>query len=845
MKKNELYLLLEKILLDEKKNSFLVNYCFEEYNLLFTNTKITIVEKDQVNLFYNKLNEFFVDFIGEIVSYRKEIAYNYFKIFSNFFQYLKLSNRSEGYLNEYRIFAIRTMELALTLQRHNINARDLFFDKKKSHEFYYNLLNIFQIDYNSENNKNSYESKEVKIFEKTFKWKLDGLGIYTSDDIFIVIKSTVKAPWGTGKTEPSLREYLKLHYYGVYQVYNQISIEVKRKGKGGLGILLIPLDCFPKQIYTEGKIVWLNRKPENEGKNETILSVTDDKDELFERIAKANKRIKSLNDSTKLYGLADSVKKYNSFIEDESDNKSSEHEIKTPKKSSKYKQILLNKSIGHLSAKNNLYLPSKYNIPDIEMLRAFLSSISSKNSYEFKILIMTILLGIDTHWIISIILKLSEELKLINKKYLRVNLTTAYAQTRNEILFKNTKKYIEFELPILLINYFKQTGEILYEKLYKMIEEEKTFFDKEVTNTFYSCKTITNLLEFLVDQYGKIETERLMNEFVSNEVHQQKKYLQKNKKFFNKYIKIDSRTLHLYSFFFYKLQHKESDIAHLFLKKKTANIHTKLTYVASPTKVLSMTIWIEELARLLELEPNYTSTFDTDTQYSGTNKLILPNKYKEFLMILSKTSFENEYANLTLKMIYIRYVFCILLATRKYNFSCDLQQYSERKKLLFIHEKAKNTYSSKRIIPVTDLGSLYIKKFYRLKYEYNLYAFSPVIVDNDGNEKSMNHKNLMEWLQVYKNDIVNLWSMKEYEIIENFISKVVRDFGRHIFASEANNFRSIDQDYVDAFLNHFFRGTQDQGIYSSFDNREYFRQTRELMRSIEQKYIPYWKEVGI
>jgi len=189
-------------------------------------------------------------------------------------------------------------------------------------------------------------------------------------------------------------------------------------------------------------------------------------------------------------------------------------------------------------------------------------------------------------------------------------------------------------------------------------------------------------------------------------------------------------------------------------------------------------------------------------------------------------------------------VFCVLLATRRYNFSCDLQQFSKRKKLLFIHEKAKNTYSSKRIIPVNELGSLYIEKFYRLKDEYHLYAFSPVIVDDDGNEKPMNQENLMEWLQINKNEIVNQWSIQKYEIIENFVSKVVRDFGRHIFASEAHNSKAIDQDYVDALLNHFYRGTQDQGMYSSFDNQKYFKQVRELMQGVEKKYIPFWKEVG-
>ncbi len=842
MKQNELYIQLKNSLLSEDNTyQHLIDYCSDKLDKFQNYGTISDDEKKEIELYLEGLNEFFFLYVQEILNYKTEIAYNYFKILYNFFNYLELESRSTAYLSEYRIFAIRIMEIAFILQRYNLQTRDIFFTQKTSLEFYINLLDIYEINFLSKNQKKIRERQDAKVLRDTFKIKKDGIGIKSGNQEVYAFRSAVKIPRGYGTSDPTLEDYLKLHYNGVYQVYNNIALSKnKNGGGGGLAIKLEPLDPFPKNLYNEGKIIWLEKKTVNNRKSKTNTSTDYDHDEEQEAVAKSNRRITSPSNPSKPYGMNDSVKEYNSYI----DKVSSDHTITTPKRTNKYKEILLNKSIGHLSAKANLYLSSQYNIPDINILGSFLSNIENKKSYEYKILVTIILIGIDIRQLFAMKLKLSRDVELVHKEYLRVNLTTAYAQTRNEALFKATKKYVEFSLPKFLLNYIDSIEEKLYEKLSGFIEKEKTFYNKDVEEEFHTCKSVVQLLDFLINNYGVLQSKKFLNQFLDKEVDSFQKYLQEKRKKYKKFIKITTKTLHLYSFHYYKLFHKESDIAHLFLKRKTSNIHTKLTYVASPTKIFNMTLWINELAKVLQIEHSEHIVNIADSKYSGSNKLVEPDEYKNFLTTLSKLEFENDNANLTLKMIYLRYVFCILLATRKYRFSCDLQEYSKRKKLLFLHEKAKHTYSSKRIVPITDLGFRYIEKFYQLKNEYNLQSFSPVIVDDEGNEEILSQANLLEWLHMHRDVIIKQWSNDRNELIEDFIINVVRDFGRHIFASESHNSRSLDQDYVDAFLNHFSRGTQDQGMYSSFDNKEYFKQLRELMNNIEKKYIPFWKEIG-
>jgi hypothetical protein len=54
----------------------------------------------------------------------------------------------------------------------------------------------------------------------------------------------------------------------------------------------------------------------------------------------------------------------------------------------------------------------------------------------------------------------------------------------------------------------------------------------------------------------------------------------------------------------------------------------------------------------------------------------------------------------------------------------------------------------------------------------------------------------------------------------------------------------LNAEYLDAFLNHFKMGTEDQGIYSNFNNQDYQKQIIKKIEIIEENYLPKFVRIG-
>ncbi len=401
---------------------------------------------------------------------------------------------------------------------------------------------------------------------------------------------------------------------------------------------------------------------------------------------------------------------------------------------------------------------------------------------------------------------------------------------------------MEFQIPNILISFFEEMKKSIFEKLKILVLEYKELWGEEVYNSFHNSTNISKIQEFISDNLEKKIISQIYEELIKQYKDNLAKFLLHQMKLFNKRIVIYTKNLHLYSIHYFKLLHEESNINMLFLKNKTANIHTKLTYVQTTTKLMNMTKWINEFVRELQLLDSSSDVkLIIDSDFSGSNKVKSPKDTKTFFKILTEIEMKNNFSNLTIRMIYIRYIFSISMASRKYYFSVNVKQYSTREKILFIHEKDKNLYTSKRIVPITILCDKYIQYFLKLRKKYQFNSYSPVIFLNNGSVQDFNNENLMIWFNENKEELMSILTEQDFEFMKNFIFSVVLDFGRHIFASKAHNDMNLAQDYIDAMLNHFENGTQDQGMYSLFDNKEYFTKIRNIIEEIEKEYIPFCK----
>ncbi|RLA82329.1 MAG: hypothetical protein DRG78_07505 [Epsilonproteobacteria bacterium] len=816
---NNLHDVLKNILLKEdKEHKYLIGY-IEQKSKRSKNLEI--------NKYTDCLADFFSNYDIELTRYKQLIAYNYFWLLSKFYEYISLNNYSQEYLEEYRIFAIRTMELSFILQKNSIPAVEIFFNKKEK-DFYKNLMQIYKIDFKK--GTISLENK-AKVLESTVKLGRDKKKEY-KENVWIEVaqhsaidsyKSMVNMSIGF-VDGAKLYSYLRLEEVSVRNVYDGIEAHKRNAaGIGGRGFILKPLDSYYGTLIKKNLLKNINNNDEfYEWSSRRPSSFLTDKGDDFRAIK-------------------DISNEYNKFAE-------TYNKITTKKEDNKnaFKKYKLSSALGHLQAKANLNIASKYTIPKIELLAIFLKN-SNDKSFEYNLLVLSMVLGIEYKNIVAILLDKSDDFKIVNKIFLRIKLTTAYAGIKNQELFRKSKKEVEVELPEHIVKKILNMKEQLYDRLNRVFLEQKELFTTEDKQIVEECKSIKCIELFMNENLSSSKIEEIYEELFNKISKSFSSYIEKSKKGFNKTIVINSKSLHLYSFYYFKQFYNGSEINHLFLKNKTANIHTKLAYVNTTKYLLNMSVWLNELSDELALvDTRKVNNYKIESDYSGSNKYISAQVFKMFLQNLMDLEFKTIEDNVSIRMIYLRYVFSVLFATREYYFSANVMDYSKRLKILFIHEKAKNLYSSKRIIPVTDLGDEYIRYFLKLKNKHNLQSFSPYVPLTEEYKKTEFDKHatnnmIVSWFLERRDYIVSIYNEEKYDAIYNFVSSVELNFGRHIFASEAHNFMSMEQDYVDALLNHFEKGTQEQGKYSLFDNQEYFKSFRVVMQKIEKDYIPFFK----
>jgi len=186
-------------------------------------------------------------------------------------------------------------------------------------------------------------------------------------------------------------------------------------------------------------------------------------------------------------------------------------------------------------------------------------------------------------------------------------------------------------------------------------------------------------------------------------------------------------------------------------------------------------------------------------------------------------------------MIALRYILAIQISTRNFEHSCNLFDFSQRERILFLQEKNTNSDDSKRVIPLTQKCLENIEYFYHLKHKYKLNSYAPILLSQKENktiEKVINKKNTLEFFDTLDQKID---SVKDIKV---FVNKTALNFGRHVFSSIASFDETLNLSYLDAYLNHYKFGCLDQAIFSNFSNQDYLSQTAKCIQKIEDLYFP-------
>jgi len=468
---------------------------------------------------------------------------------------------------------------------------------------------------------------------------------------------------------------------------------------------------------------------------------------------------------------------------------------------SKFKRYLVSRAISNSIAKNNLNL-SKYNIPEIAHLRDFFAFLYKKDKLKTDLILLQIVFN--------------SNLEKLVKGFINEN-----------IFFdiKNKKLYMEYG------DFFSSLKEEV--KIFKNIKKDKRFY-------IYIENLMSSILEDFRINISGINNSNFI-EKVEKLEEELKIFLNNSKKEFNKKIGLTLKVLPELSFFYFKKLYKTLSINMLFAKDINKNDQARLCYCATSKRLKSYEEWIKELLKILEIynvrefkeSTHISNSFSADEKI-GSYKVVKRGSFKNFLLNLENLYYENLSLEdkINIKMIYLRYVLGILLATRNFDNSCDLSNYSKKFKILVLQEKAKSIYMSKRIIPLTNKAIEYIEIFNKLKQKYNIRSNFPVLL--------VNNKEILITKTEMKNFFVKFKEQLEgnryIDEILYFIEHCKLNFGRHLVTYYFAN-DNIKEDYLDAFLGHFKAGTEDQGIYSYFNNKEYINIVISKIEEIEKDYL--------
>ena len=460
-------------------------------------------------------------------------------------------------------------------------------------------------------------------------------------------------------------------------------------------------------------------------------------------------------------------------------------DIKKYTTNSKYQQHLIDKAISTQLTRNSMLLKSSYQFLHIEHLKLFVKELISDSNIQRIMILLSILLSIKIKDLIYVFLNIHPKIDyLSNQKKLRVEIEKdIYALKRTQT--------VEVYLP--------EKIEILFSIVYKYFNDQKSELTNETVEEFVE-KEIENIkYEFNIS----LKTLNCTTKFTFNNIHKCLRY-------------------------YYNQFHKNSDVSILFHIDTNQSDKAKLCYIQQLNRLLNLESWISEFYSILTNKYINLKTIEK-TKRIGSPFFIESSDFKKFIDELDNLYLKTKDKEIrfNLKMIFIRYSLSLLLATRDFKNSCDLKNYSKRLNILTVQEKAKNIKTAKRIIPLSSFTKEIIELFYKTRNEIEDFkSYSPMIFI-DSKFKNITQESVEKYFKT-------ICTNEDQDVIFRFVKNCKLNFGRHVFSTVIRSY-SINKDFENAHLGHFYLGSTSLGEYSNFDIKKYHKTITDF---IDNEIIP-------
>ena len=491
-------------------------------------------------------------------------------------------------------------------------------------------------------------------------------------------------------------------------------------------------------------------------------------------------------------------KVYRRDMKDFSDiDEDSEEEVKEYVIPNAFQQHKRNIAFSSKLSKEGLLLKSDYDIPVIEHLKAFISTLNTEDN-DSEIYIGYFILNVSLGCKIQDLLSLLQESKAgpfqLKNGVMSVDIDSSlFAGNYSHLLSQGEDKLV-FSMPVMMTAL--------------IVAIKRTFRSKDFNETDF----LEGYKKFLKDSVEKFPKRitikwKRVNRYLAQ-------YLQDNGK--------DVLTSKLAT-----AAYSQNDTAKLaYLSSRTnATEHSPLMH--NYWNEFDFDMIVSKIIGINIIPSTHTSNITSNT-FCGSSQAVETHEAYTCFQVLRQNIYDHHddkdlYFNLV--SIYTRFAMSLLVGTRPFIESANFTSYDEETGIWGISEKAQNIASGARLVPVCNTMKSILNNYQELLKERGLKNNFYLIVN--GKTVTFSKYLAYKFLQ-------NTHNLDDIEILEEYIENVPLNTGRHLFMRKAiDDLRNVH--HISTYLGHYAAGEEQFGIYSTLDFQNYSDAIKTLTTKIAKE----------